>query len=108
MEKVICIEEATELCDGDEEFMKEMVRVMREDIISCQNLLAKAYMENNTVQVREVAHRVKGQAAMLAAEDLREKSKTVEDAAKVVACTKTEYLLLMLSMKKFVQCTQDT
>lgn len=107
METVICIKEATELCDDDEEFMKEMVRVMRGDIISCENLLAKAFMENNPVQVREVAHRVKGQAAMLAAKDLREKSKTVEDAAKVVACTKMEYLLLMLSMKDFVRCTRD-
>ena len=107
LSNVIYVKEAMEMCDNDEEFMREMVGVMREDMASCQNLLAKAFMDNNPVKTREVAHRVKGQAAMLAAKDLAETSTKVEDAAKSGFCTKTEYLLLMLSMKEFVRCTRN-
>ncbi|CAN0533183.1 unnamed protein product, partial [Ectocarpus sp. 12 AP-2014] len=58
-------------------------------------------------RTREVAHRVKGQAANMAAKDLMLKSKKVEDAAKIGFCTKTEYLRLVLSMKEFVRHTKD-
>lgn len=107
MQNVICIKEAMETCDNDDEFMRQMVAVMRDDMVSCENLLAKAFMDNNPVTTREVAHRVKGQAASLAAKALTETSTKVENAAKAGFCTKTEYLLLMLSMKEFVRCTRD-
>lgn len=108
MENVIVVKEAMEICDNDEEFLKEMVVLVREDLeSSCLNLLAKAFTDNNPVQTREVAHRIKGQAANLAAKDLREKSGKVEDAAKAGTCTKTEYLQLILSIKEFIRCTRD-
>ena len=100
------VKEALEMCDDDEEFMKEMVVLMRDDIVSCENFLAQAFMENDPTRTREVSHRVKGQAANMAAKELWEKSSKVEDAAKLGFCTKTEYLQLILSMKEFVRCTR--
>lgn len=107
MNGVICITEAMEICDNDEEFFQEMVELMREDLASCLNLLARAFQGNDATQTREVAHRVKGQAANMAAKDLWEKSKKVEDAAKLGFCTRTEYLHLVLSIKEFVRCTRN-
>lgn len=107
MENVLCVKEAAEMCDNDEEFMKEMVGVMRDDIAECLSLLADAFDDNNSNQTMAVAHRVRGQAANMAAKDLMLRSKTVEDAAKIGFCTKTEYLNLILSMKQFVRCTKD-
>lgn len=107
MEKVIVVKEAMEICDNDEEFLKEMVVLVREDLECCLELLPKAFSRNDPTQTREVAHRIKGQAANLAAKDLREKSGKVEDAAKAGTCTKTEYLQLILSIKEFIRCTRD-
>lgn len=107
MERVLCVKEAVEMCDNDEEFLREMVGIMRDDVVLCMDLLATAFNDNNPTQTREVAHRVKGQAANMAAKDLFEKSKKVEDAAKLGFCTRNEYLILILSMKKFVRCTKD-
>ncbi|AAK14531.1 unnamed protein product [Ectocarpus sp. 4 AP-2014] len=107
MEKVLCVKGALEMCDNDEEFLKEMVGLMRDDIMKCLSLLAEAFDDNDSSRTREVAHRVKGQAAMLAAKDLLLQSKKVEDAAKIGFCTKTEYLSLVLNMKEFVRCTKD-
>lgn len=103
----MCVREAMEMCDDDEEFMKEMVGLMRDDLSLCLGLLAKGFIENNPIKTREVAHRVKGQAANMAAKDLIGKSKKVEDAAKLGFCTKTEYLRLILSIKEFIRCTRD-
>lgn len=107
MEKVLCVEEAVEMCDNDRPFMEEMVGLMRDDVVLCIDLLAKAFADNSPTRTREVAHRVKGQAATMAAKDLWEKGKKVEDAATIGFCTRTEYLNLMLSMKEFVRCTKD-
>ncbi|CBN80413.1 Hpt domain protein, EsV-1-113 [Ectocarpus siliculosus] len=107
MENVLCIQETVAMCDNDEIFMKEMVVLMRNDIVECLSLLAEAFNNNNPARTREVAHRVKGQAASMAAKDLMLHSKKVEDAAKIGFCTKTEYLSLVLSMKEFVRCTRD-
>lgn len=107
MESVLCVKEEMEICDNDEEFMKEMVGLMRDDVVACMDLLANAFNGNNPTQTADVAHRVKGQAANMAAKDLFAKSKKVEDAAKVGFCTKTEYLHLILSMKEFMRCTRD-
>lgn len=107
MENVLCMKETLAMCDNDEEFVKEMVGLMRDDIIECLSLLAEAFDDNNPSQTREVAHRVKGQAANMAAKDLMLKSKKVEDAAKIGFCTKMEYLSLVLSMKEFVRCTKE-
>ena len=106
MEKVISIKDAMELCDDDEEFMEEMVCLVRDDLKLCINLLAKAFMDNNPKETREVSHRIKGQAANLAANDLWDKSKKVEDAAKLGFCTKMEYLHLIISIKTFVRHTR--
>lgn len=106
MDKVISIEEAMEICDNDEEFMKEMIGLMREDVDVCSQLLPKAFTGNDPIQTREVAHRIKGQAANMAAKDLWKKSKKVEDAAKAGMCTRSEYLLLILSIKEFLRCTR--
>ena len=107
MENVLCTKETLAMCDNDEEFMKEMVALMRDDVVECLSLLAEAFDNNNPSQTREVAHRVKGQAANMGAKDLMVKSKKVEDAAKTGFCTKTEYLSLVLSMKEFVRCTKE-
>ncbi|CAM9107505.1 unnamed protein product [Ectocarpus sp. 12 AP-2014] len=107
MENVVCVKEAIEMCDNDEEFMKEMVALMRDDVSMCLNLLPRAFTENDPTQTRELAHRVKGQAANMAAKDLWGKAKRVEDAAKLGFCTRTEYLHLILSMQEFVRFTRD-
>ncbi|CAM9094810.1 unnamed protein product [Ectocarpus sp. 12 AP-2014] len=107
MERVISIKEAAELCDNDDEFLKELIGLMREDLKCCLELLPKAFADNNPVQTKEVAHRIKGQAANLAAKDLFEKSRKVEDAAKTGMCTKSEYLLLILSIQEFLRCTRE-
>ncbi|CAM9465391.1 unnamed protein product [Ectocarpus sp. 13 AM-2016] len=107
MENVLCVKEALEMCDDDGEFLKEMVALVRDDIVECLSLLAEAFGDNDSSRTREVAHRVKGQAANMAAKDLMLKSKKVEDAAKIGFCTKTEYLRLVLSMKEFVRHTKD-
>ena len=97
-----------ETCDNDEEFFQEMIVTMREDLVECLDLLAQAFDQKNSTQMREVAHRVKGQAANMAAKDLWAKSKKVEDGAKIGSYTKTEYLQLILSIKEFLRCTQTT
>lgn len=107
MEKVISIKEALEICDDDEEFFREMVGIMRDDLLICLDLLAQAFTNNDPTQTREVAHRVKGQAANMAAKDLWKKSKKVEDAAKLGFCTKMEYLCLILTIKEFLRCTRE-
>lgn len=107
MEKVVCVDEAIEICGDDEEFFKELIQLMREDLVDCADSLANAYNTNDPLKTREVAHRVKGQAANMAAKDLWQKSKKVEDAAKNGFCTKNEYLLLTLSIKEFLRCTRD-
>lgn len=107
MEKVISMGEAMEICGDDEEFFEELVQLMREDLVECADLLANAYNTNDPIKTREVAHRVKGQAANMAAKDLWQKSKKVEDAAKNGFCTKNEYLRLILSIKEFQRCTRD-
>ncbi|CAN0459610.1 unnamed protein product [Ectocarpus sp. 8 AP-2014] len=107
MENVLCVKEAVAMCDNDEKFMIEMIGLMRDDIAECLSLLAVAFNDNDSARTREIAHRVKGQAASMAAKDLMVKSKKVEDAAKNGFCTKTEYLSLVLSMKEFVRCTRD-
>lgn len=107
MEKVISIKEAMEICDNDQDFFQELLGIMREDVEECLDLLSKAFVDNDPQHTREIAHRVKGQAANMAAKDLWEKSKKVEDAAKIGFCTRNEYLYLILSMKEFLRCTRD-
>jgi len=107
MEKVITIPEAMTMCDNDQEFMNEIVALMREDIAECSNLLANAYSTNDPHAMREVAHRVKGQAANMAAKDLLDKSRRVEDASKGRCLTKTEYLQLMSTIQEFLRCTTN-
>lgn len=107
IDRVIAVNEAMEICEDDQEFFEELVQLMREDMVECADLLANAYNTNDPLKTREVAHRVKGQAANMAAKDLWQKSKVVEDAAKNGFCTKNEYLLLILSIKEFIRCTKD-
>lgn len=103
MENVISVAAAMEMCDDDEDFLKEMIEIMRDDIFACEDL----FRQKDTTHIKEVSHRVKGQAACLGAKDLWEKSKKLEDAAKDICVTRTEYLQLMLSMKEFVRCTRN-
>lgn len=107
MEKVISVHEAMKICDDDKEFFKELVGLMREDLKECLDILPQALSNNDSKQMREVAHRIKGQAANMAANDLCKKSKTVEDSSKLGFCTKNEYLQLVLSIKEFLRCTRD-
>ena len=107
MEEVISIKEALEICDNDVEFFEELLGIMREDVEKCLNLLPKAFIDNDPQKTREISHRIKGQAANMAAKDLWEKSKKVEDAAKLGFCTRTEYLCLILCMKKFIRYTRN-
>lgn len=100
--------EAMKMCDDDEEFFEELVGLMHQDIKECLDILPQALSDNDSKQMREVAHRIKGQAANMGAKDLCEKSKTVEDSSKLGFCTKNEYLQLMLSMKEFLRCTRDS
>ena len=99
--------EAVQICDGDEEFFKELIGLMHEDLRECLDVLPQALGNNDSKQMREVAHRIKGQAANMAAKDLWKKSKTVEDSSKLGFCTRNEYLQLVLSIKEFLRCTRD-
>ncbi len=107
MERVISLNEAKQICDNDEEFLNEMITLMRQDMFRCLTLLAKAFNAGDTTQMRQVAHRIKGQSASLAATKLWRTSKNAEDAAKLGFCTKMEYLCLILSVKEFIRCTRE-
>lgn len=102
MENVISIEESLEMFGGDTEFMNEIIAIMREDIIKCLSILTKAYSENDTSGVRDVSHRIKGQAASIVAKPLFKISKTVENSGKAGYITKLEYLQLILALKDFI------
>jgi HPt (histidine-containing phosphotransfer) domain-containing protein len=106
MENVISLNACLEMCDNDKEFMEEMIDLMRDDVKVCLNLLAKAFTDHDRTELRNVSHRIKGQAANMAAEELCEMAKKVEDAAKNGFCTKIEYLMLILSAKNFLRCTR--
>ncbi|CAM9204439.1 unnamed protein product [Pylaiella littoralis] len=105
MDKVISIPEAMAMCDNDDDFFEELVEVMREDVLECSTLVASAYANNDPDALRQVAHRVKGQAASMAAKALRDASRKVEDASKNGSCTKTEYLQLMSAAQDFLRHT---
>ena len=57
--------------------------------------------------LRNVAHRVKGEAATIAAKSLKEAAKRVEDSANEGYITKLEYLGLILSIQEFIKHTRN-
>lgn len=107
MENVISIKECMERFDSDAEFMNEMIVLMREDVIECSHVVSKAYGENDTVGLRNVAHRIKGQAATISANPLMKASKRVEDSANAGFVTKLEYLGLVMRIQEFIRNTKD-
>jgi len=106
IEDVISVTECMNMCDNDEEFMRELLDVMRDDLLECLDLLANAFADSDREQMRNVAHRIKGQSANMAAKPLHEIAKKVEDAAKTGNVTKTEYLCLIQTIKEFHECTK--
>ncbi|CAN0330627.1 unnamed protein product [Ectocarpus sp. 12 AP-2014] len=100
MENVICVAEAMERCGNDEQFMIEMVGIMRDDLLKCLNLLADAYNGLDTNKtIRDVSHRVKGQAANMAAKPLWDQSRKLETAPKANCVTRSDYIGLILRIK---------
>ena len=99
MEKVISVKECMEMCDSDVEFMKEMIVLTREDLIECSHIVSNAYNCNDTMGLRNVAHRVKGEAATIAAKSLTEAAKRVEDSANDPVPANIELLKPLLSNK---------
>ena len=108
IQEVISVSECMKMCDNDEEFMNELVAIMRDDLLECLDLLANAFADKDREQMRELAHRVKGQAANLAAKPLFEIAKKVENAAKTGNVTKNEYLFFIQKIKEFNRCTLPT
>ena len=103
MENIFCVKKAIEQCDNDEEFMHEMVGLFRDDLQECIELLTSAFKENNFKELKELSHRIKGQAATLAANDLFEKSKSLEQEV----FSETKYNDLMKSIKEFLEVSLD-
>lgn len=107
MEKVISIKDAMQMCDNDRMFFEELVGIMREDVEVCLDLVAQAFRSKDSTQMRDVSHRVKGQAASMCANDLWKTSGKVEQSAKLGFLTRAEYLCMILSMKNFLRCTRS-
>lgn len=107
MEKVISVKECMEMCDSDVEFMKEMIVLTREDMIECSHIVSNAYNNNDTIGLRNVAHRIKGVASTISAKALTETAKRVEDSANEGYVTKLEYLGLILSIQEFIKHTRN-
>lgn len=89
--------------DSDVEFMNEMIVLMREDMIECSRILSKAYEEHDRVGLKNVAHRIKGQAAQMVATPLLKEASRVEDSSREGFVTKLEYLSLVLRLQEFIK-----
>ena len=107
MENVISVKECMEMFDSDVEFMKEMIVLMREDMVECSAIVSKTYNDNDTMGLKNMAHRIKGQAAMVSANSLRDAAKKVENSANAGGVTTLEYLGLVLKIKEFIRNTRD-
>ena len=107
MECVLVVTEAMERCGNDEEFLMEMISLFRDDLLECTHLLGVAYRNKKSIQLREISHRIKGQAAMLAATDLCEKAEVVEHASKTCTLVEHEYKQLLVSIDEFLLKTSD-
>lgn len=92
--------------DSDVEFMNEMIVLMREDMIECSRILSKTYEEHDTVGLKNVAHRIKGQAAQLVAIPLKKEASRIEDSARAGFVTKLEYLCLVMRLQEFIKHTK--
>lgn len=107
MKEVMNITKAIEQCDNDEEFMREMVELFREDLQECIDLLDKAFHENDLTQLKELSHRIKGQAATLAAEDLLKISRSIEHASSCGDVRKDDYVKLVDAINVFLDKTSN-
>ena len=106
MENVISIKKCVDMFDSDVEFMTEIIVLMRQDMVECLTIVSSAYNDNDTKGLQNVAHRIKGQAATIAADPLMKISKTVEDSARTGYTTRMEYLTLILRIKDFIKNTK--
>ena len=107
MEKVISVEECMEMCGYDVEFMKEIIALTREDMIECSHIVSNTYTCNDMIGLKNVAHRIKGEASMIAAKSLTESAKNVEYSSNEGFITKLEYLCLILNIKEFIKHTRN-
>lgn len=101
MEKVVDIGKLIELCDGDTDFMKEIVATMREDLLERLGLLETSFSKKDYIELKNVSHRIKGQALTLMARNLSDTSSAVELSAMNKACSEEEYKALVSCAKDF-------
>lgn len=98
---------AIEQCDNDEEFMLEMLDLFREDLQDCINLLNEAFQKSDYTQLKELSHRIKGQAATLAANDILEISTSVELASGANNVLEKDFLKFLNTIQVFLNKTSN-
>ena len=106
MESVISINDLLELCGDDQGFVKEIIGLTRDELKEDIIELKKFFTTKNFVELRNISHKIKGQAANMMAEKMRKKAESVEANSKKGSCSETEYITLVSSIEEFLQCTQ--
>ncbi|MBC7363033.1 MAG: Hpt domain-containing protein [Candidatus Aminicenantes bacterium] len=97
-------QEVLERIGGDEDFLKELIDIYKQEFAEKAELLAKAIEEKNFQVIREAGHSLKGASANLSLPALREaawememagKEQNLEQAQKALTKLKKEYQRLL-------------
>lgn len=103
---VVSVDKALNVC-GDMGFLLELVNDFLEDLGECKQLLGVAHVEKDILSVKNLSHRIKGQALTLSCKDLSDKSSRLEDSAGRGTYTDAEYDDLLTSIDHFVKCVES-
>jgi len=106
IESVICIRDLLELCGSDQDFVKEIIGLTREELREDLVCLKQAFTSKNFKELKNISHKIKGEAANMMARNLREKSESVETNSNKGSCSETEYNTLVSSIEEFLRCTR--
>jgi len=81
----------------------ERMYISSDDSLVC---LKQAFTSKNFKELKNISHKIKGEAANMMARNLREKSESVETNSNKGSCSETEYNTLVSSIEEFLRCTR--